>query len=57
MQTNTPSRKFFVRVTHNDGSWSVLKHRDRTEWTRRVAMKHADYVWNKHGLTAYVVPC
>ena len=50
------SKRFFVRVIHDNGDSSILSHRGRSEWTQKTAEKYADDVWNKHGWVCYVVP-
>ena len=50
------SKRFFVRVIHDNGDSSILSHRDRTEWTQKTAEKYANEVWEKHGWMCYVVP-
>ena len=48
-------KKYWVRVVHDDGSFSVLSHKDKTEWTKRTAMKYADEFFLQHGLMCYIV--
>jgi hypothetical protein len=51
-----PARRYWVRVIHDDGSSSVLTHRDKTVFCKRNAMKYADEFFLQHGKVCYVIP-
>lgn len=48
MQTDTPAR-YCVRLQHAQGTAAYLSHRDRTEWSKRQAHRHAADVRRKQG--------
>ncbi len=50
------ARRYFVRVIFDNGDSAILSHRNRTEWTKRTANKHADDYFKRHGCVCYVVP-
>jgi len=55
MNTQAKSKRYFVRIIHDDGSWSVMSHRDKTEFCKRTADKHGSEFYRDHGLMTYVV--
>ena len=49
------SKKYNVWLTDEDGNRSMLTYRDRTAWTFRTAIKHAEDFVEKFGCRCSVV--
>lgn len=49
------SKKYNVWITDMDGNRSLLTYRDRTAWTFRTALKHAEDFVEKFGYHCSVV--
>lgn len=49
------SKKYNVWITDQDGKRSMLSYRDRTAWTFRTAIKHAEEFVEKFGYCCAVV--
>jgi len=49
------TKKYWIRIVQDDGSFSVLSHRDKTEFCKRTAMKYADEFFNRFGKVCYIV--
>jgi hypothetical protein len=49
------SNKYNVWITDQDGNRSLLTYRDRTAWTFRTAIKHAEDFVEKFGYLYSVV--
>ena len=47
-------KRYWVRVQLANGGSAVLQHRNRTEWTKKTAMKHANAFFINHGCICYV---
>ena len=48
-------KRYWVRVIRANGGSATLSHRNRTEWSKKTAMKHANEFFIKHGCICYVL--
>ena len=48
------TKRYEVAVTLEDGSTGILSHRDRIQWCRSEAYRHAKEFTRRHGLATKV---
>ena len=48
-------KRYYIRVIDDNGDSSILSDKDKTEFCLITATKHANYMWDTHGKTAYVI--
>lgn len=52
---NTEPKTYSVLATYPDGKRAYVKFRNRTEWTRRTAKKHAREFTERHLVPTQIV--